>query len=190
MDRRWHDDDINRMTPDEIRAYCQAAPEYVRELDDFGYTPLIAACERGNAGAVRVLLEAGADPDFIASDGVSPLKAAIPQRDQPFNRELFDLLLAAGAKPNLGLVPVLHLAVGQGDQELVQYLVEGGADTNLDDVDGAPPLFWAGAYGGPPDIPMMRLLIEHGADVTRRDGIQRSLEQRIGRRAMAEVMRR
>lgn len=189
MHRHWHEDDVDQVTPADVRAYCIAAPDYVNERDDFGYTPLIAACMKGNTAVVRALLEADADPNFVAPDGESPLKAAIPRPNEPFNRELFDLLFAAGANPNLGLEPPLHIAVGKAHRELVVYLVEHGADPNLDDVDGSPPLFWAGVYAGRPDIRMMRVLIKFGADVTRRDGVGQTVEQRIGRDAMHEAMR-
>ena len=188
MNRHWHDDDVRAMNPDELRAYCLAAPDYVHERDDFGYTPLIAACTAGNSLVVRVLLDAGADPNFIAPDGASPLKAAIPRPGEPFNREVFDALFAAGANPNLGFEPALHIAVARGHRELARYLIERGANPNLDDSDGSPSLFWAGAYEGRPDIKMMRLLIELGADVTRRDGVGRTVEEWIGRDAFQMIV--
>ncbi len=183
----WHTDDIDRLTPDEIRAYCIAAPGYVAELDDLHYTPLVATCGRGNVAIARVLIEAGADPNFTADDGETPLKASIPNSGEPFDRALFDLLLNAGATPNVGGEPPLHIAVGRGHQALVTYLIGRGADPNLEDGDFAPPLFWAGAYGGRPDLEMMRLLVAHGADVTRRDGVGKTLGQRIGPAALRYV---
>ncbi|HEX8913374.1 MAG TPA: ankyrin repeat domain-containing protein [Humisphaera sp.] len=188
MRPHWHEDDVEQLSPDEFRAYCREVPGYVNEQDHFGYTPLVAACTKGNAAVARALLETGADPNFVASDGESPLKAAVPSPGKPFNRELFDLLLAAGANPNLGLEPVLHAAVARGDRELVTYLVRRGADPNLDDVDGSPPLFWAGVYGGRPDIEMMRVLVGLGADPARRDGVGTTLEERIGPYEMRRVM--
>ncbi len=183
-----HEDDIGRLTPDEIRAYCVVDPGYVVERDAFGYTPLIAACDRGIAAAARVLLEAGADPNFMADDGKTPLKAAIPRLGEPFDRPLFDLLLDAGATPNVGGEPPLHIAVVRGNRALVAYLIGRGADPNLEDGDFEPPLFWAGVHGsGRPDLDMLRLLVAHGADITRRDGIGRTLGDCIGPDALGRV---
>ena len=183
----WHENDIDRLTPDEVRAHCAADPAYVAELDDFGYTPLVAACERRNLAVARVLIEAAADPNFTAGDGQTPLKAAIPPPGQPADLALFDLLLDAGAMPNAGCEPPLHHAVAAGHRALVAHLIDRGADPNLPDVDDAPPLFWAGVYAGPPDPDMMRLLVARGADPTRGDGVGRTLQDRIGPHAVAAV---
>lgn len=184
-----HCDDIDRISLDDLRDYCNAVPQYVAELDHYGYTPLIAACLQQNAPAARVLLHAGADPNFIASDGTSPLIAALPATTEPFNREMFDLLFAAGADPNRGLEPVLHKAVGRRQRQLAAYLIEHGADANLNDVDDTPPIFWASGFGSRPDVLMLALLIQLGADPTRRNGVGRTLEDEIGPEAMAEVRR-
>jgi uncharacterized protein len=189
MGRHWHEHNLSGLTPEEVRAYCAADPGYIAQLDDYGSTPLLAACLKGHVDIARVLLEAGADPNYIAPDGESPLKAAIPVNGEPFNRALFDLLFDAGANPNLGLEAPLHIAVARGNRDLVAYLVRRGADPNLDDVDGSPPSFWAGAYGGRPDVLMMHLLVKLGADVKRRDGVGKSIADYIGADAMREVLR-
>jgi ankyrin repeat protein len=180
MNRHWHEDDLRCISTDFVRAYCDAVAGYISELDDFGYTPLVAACSIGNTAVARVLLQAGADANFIAADGESPLKAAIPRSGAAFNRELFDSLLAAGADPNAGNEPALYFAVVRGLREHVQYLLEHGADPNLADVDGMPPLFWAIADGGRSDLSIVRLLVGRGANVTRRDCDGRTAEERIG----------
>jgi ankyrin repeat protein len=186
-----HADDVARLTTEEIRAWCAADLGYVAERDDLGYTPLIAACDRGNTAVVRALLAAGADPNFTAADGESPLKSAVPSPGGAVDLELFDLLLDAGACPNAGLEPPLHIAVVRGHRALVAHLIRRGADPNHEDADGCPPLFWAGVYGdGRPDLEMMRLLVAHGADVTRRDGIGRHLGDRIGPHALRFITER
>ena len=189
MPKHWHENNINQLTPEDVRAYCAAVPDYINERDDFGYTPLLAACIKDNTEIARVLLEAGSDPNYVAPDGETPLKAAIPRPKEPFNHALFDLLLAAGANPNAGLEPPLHVAVGRGLTALVVYLVEHGADPNFEDADGCPPLFAAGVYGGHPDVKMMGLLLKLGADITRRDDVGQTIAERISPDAMREVMR-
>lgn len=187
MLHHWHENDVDGLTLDDIRSYCAASPAYVAELDEFGYTPLIAACGKGKLEIARALLEAGADPNYVAPDGMTPIKAAIPGAGRPFNRALLDMLLDAGAKLNTGCEPPLHLAVAQGNADLVTYLIEHGADPNLDDVDGSPPLFWAGAYGDRPDVEMMRLLFRLGADPGRRDGVGRTLVDHVGVKVLNRI---
>lgn len=178
--KHFHSDDVSRFSAQEVRAYVAAAPGYIHERDALGYTPLLAACEAGNVDGVRVLLEAGSDPNFIAGDGETPLKAAILDRGATFDPCIADLLFAAGADPNLGLTPPLHLAVARGDRELVAYLIDRGADPNHRDVDGDPPLFWAGVYNRTPDLATMRLLVSRGADPTTTNGVNQTLEEFIG----------
>ncbi|GLB36067.1 putative succinyl-CoA synthetase functions in the citric acid cycle (TCA), coupling the hydrolysis of succinyl-CoA to the synthesis of ATP and thus represents the only step of substrate- level phosphorylation in the TCA [Lyophyllum shimeji] len=48
----------------------------VNEVDEFGYTPLHLACDRGNLSAVQVLLSKGADPTIKDPDGLTALELA------------------------------------------------------------------------------------------------------------------
>jgi len=45
-------------------------------VDEFGYTPLHLACDRGNIDIVRLLLEKGADRNLKDPDNLSPLELA------------------------------------------------------------------------------------------------------------------
>ncbi|QDU58846.1 ankyrin repeat domain-containing protein [Aeoliella mucimassa] len=190
MHSQSHLEDLRELTVEEVREYCQANPEYVHETDGSGETPLMSACLLGRTELVRVLLEFGGQVNYIADDGDTPLKMAIEGcNEQSFNRELFDLLLTAGANPNAGLFPAFHLAVGRGLYDVVRFLAEHGADPNLRDADDSPPLFWAGVYSNSPNVKMMGLLVNLGADINQCDGVGRTIEQRFGREVMIEVQR-
>ncbi len=122
--------------------------------------------------AVRALLDAGADID--AQDA---------QRDNPFlyagAEGLLDILTLAneaGADPaitnrygGVALIP----ASERGHVEVVRYLL---AESDVD-VDHVNKLGWTALLeaivlsdGGPPHQEIVRLLIEHGADVDLADG--------------------
>lgn len=189
MPSKHHIDDLRELAAEDLRAYCQGFPEYVHEIDDFDESPLMAACGLGRTDLVQVLLESGAKVNFVAGDGESPLKSAVYSSRENLNRELFDLLIAAGVEPNRGNEPALHVAVGQGNRDVVRYLVEHGADPNLRDIDGAPPIFWARANSKRPDVVMMGLLVSLGADLSLCDGVGQTVEQRFGREVIAEVLR-
>ncbi|HKO58753.1 MAG TPA: ankyrin repeat domain-containing protein [Thermoanaerobaculia bacterium] len=62
-----------------------------------GWTPLLHAIHKGQAGSVTVLLDAGADPNHPGRDGATPLTMAAGYGYAPIVREL----LRRGADPRL-----------------------------------------------------------------------------------------
>jgi ankyrin repeat protein len=111
-----------------------------------GFTPLHYAAFFGGAEAVRVLLDAGADPDADQENPmrVRPLHSAAARGD----REAVRALLEAGAETNPrqqgGLTP-LHAAAHSDDAEMAALLLEHGADPALETDDGRDARALAGA---------------------------------------------
>lgn len=70
----------------------------VNEKDPQGHTPLHLAVGRGDPDTVKVLLEAGANPNLQDNDGVTPLTLA---KSYAGMGEVADLLLKAGADPRI-----------------------------------------------------------------------------------------
>ncbi|MCC6233626.1 MAG: ankyrin repeat domain-containing protein [Verrucomicrobiales bacterium] len=137
-----------------------ADPTRVNARDEQGNTVLHTASFLGHAEAVRLLLEAGADPNVTNHAGVTPLlrAAADPAK--------VSLLLARGAKPGLasqlGHTP-LHLAARSPKAtESVRILIEKGADVNARSALGATPLMAAAAAS---HLEAVQLLVERGAEV-------------------------
>ena len=127
-------------------------------------TPLAAAAKSGNMEIAKLLLSAGADVNKSYVEGYSPFGAALPEhqldmvklllehgadlkkdirREMPLtlaiksrNRELIELLLSAGADPNLGesdrnvLQPIIA-AFRMGDRNLLERLVAAGGLLDL-----------------------------------------------------------
>ena len=60
----------------------------------------------------------------------------------------------------------MHRAVDNGNPEAVQFLLDRGADPNLQNKKGQTPLHYA-AYNNNPKI--AKYLIDHGADINARD---------------------
>jgi hypothetical protein len=134
--------------------------------DALGGRAAALAAGRGTIEVLRLLLEAGADPNLPGgSFGQTPLIAAV-LRDRI---EAAELLLEAGADPDArtrsGAV-ALHFAK---DVETARLLLEAGADPGLADSRGATPLMGAILLG---DVGLIELLLEHGADpnATDQDG--------------------
>ena len=129
-------------------------------------SPLAEAAERGDADAVRALLEAGGvDVDAPSRDGTPPLHWAVRAGD----RDSVERLLAAGADVNAanryGVRP-LNVALEAGDVALTRRLLEAGADTAAPDRAGETPLMVAARVGDPE---LSKALLARGAAVDARD---------------------
>ena len=149
-----------------------------------------------NGEVLRSLLAAGARPDITSSDGTTPLMAAggcgraahwtnTPRAfRQPMAEEAFRILIAAGVDVNAtneGDFTALHCAAFSGLNELVQLLVENGADVDARDwrgrtafrlAEGAKQSFH---YQEWPEV--ASLLAELGADT--RLGIPGTIHERL-----------
>jgi ankyrin repeat protein len=123
-----------------------------------GETPLMAAARAGSVAAVELLLAAGADVDAVED---LYEQTALMWAAAEGHLEVVDMLLGKGANPNLkaratelttrstradypsGGFTALHWAVRNGSEAVVRRLVEGGADLNITNADGATPMMLA-----------------------------------------------
>ena len=161
------------------------------------FTALMFAARAGDAESVRLLLDAGSDIEARAIDGSTPLLiasrstdalAGIDWRVIPFEsgheataRLLIDRGADVTATDRLGRT-ALHAAVETGRPGLALALLEAGAAVDAAFTDRVPALrgdyisrapykgatpFWLAAQQA--NLPMMRLLLEAGAEPTRRN---------------------
>ncbi|MDQ8023352.1 MAG: ankyrin repeat domain-containing protein [Moraxellaceae bacterium] len=106
------------------------------DLHGYQATPLAYACSHGDEAAVRLLLQALADPDAAAFE--PPLVAAT----QHGFADLVTLLLAAGANVDAGDetgATALWVAAANGFTDIARLLVEAGANRQQADNDGKLP---------------------------------------------------
>ncbi|WP_431895515.1 ankyrin repeat domain-containing protein [Nonomuraea sp. bgisy101] len=155
---------------DEVRRVLDggASPD---QPDDEGATALYRAAVRGEAGIVRMLLAAGADPDRESgaeSEGL-PLCAAACWG----HLDAVVALLDGGADPDRledrdrhGMA-ALHWASAKDHLAVVSVLLDRGADPDIRDGAGGTPLVHAARYGA---AAVVRTLLDHGADPTIADG--------------------
>lgn len=170
--------------------------------DNFGRTALIAAASAGAPACVKVLLNLGAKFDALTAAGyaaideardietVMALQAAgsdvnringegrsvLIAACEAVNVKFVADLLAAGVNPNAtsaGLGP-LREAVSRDAIEIIELLLEHGADPNWRDCDGWTPLFSCRS----PEA--ARLLTQAGADVGIEDSIGNKAEHYTG----------
>ena len=119
------------------------------------------ACFAGDLAEVRRLLDAGADPNSTDEHGSGTLLT--------FHPEMIDYLLSRGADPNTQTnengASVLAGLAFVNELECVRALLRGGADANCGRAaSGETPLHHALADGGADRGPLVKLLLDHGAD--------------------------
>lgn len=91
--------------------------------------------------------------DAVYSRNIAEVKRLIEQEKADVN--------APAAEPELALSRPLHLATVAGQLEIVNYLVEKGADPNTTDIKGNTPLHLATNIN---KITIANRLLEAGAD--------------------------
>jgi ankyrin repeat protein len=104
---------------------------------------------------VNLLLEVGADMDYVDIDGCSAFVWAATRGHLEVMRTLFDF------SKNVDLNKALLEASRKGHVEVVRFLVEGGADLNAFDEYGWTPLMEATREG---HLDVVKFLVRAGAD--------------------------
>lgn len=106
-----------------------------------GATPLHDAVWNGDTAAVRALLPAYKDCNFIPAEGGQP--APIAMAISHGRADIVKLILEAGFNPNLKGTgkrraddPALHTAAKAGNAAIVKMLLEAGANKNAVNFDG------------------------------------------------------
>jgi ankyrin repeat protein len=133
-----------------------------------GSTPLMRAAKNGDAAAMRLLLDHGADPSIVQKNHTTALMLAaglgrgqgVFAKDYATDREMLQavkVLVARGVDVNAvndNGQTAMHLAVRVSD-DIVRYLAANGAALNVKDKQGRTPLDAAlgmgvrGRAGGP-----------------------------------------
>ena len=186
----WHGDAT--VAAHLLEAGCAIDPRDVR-----GSTPLHFACQNGHPAIVALLLDAGADIDAVSPEGTPLRIAASKQWDG--HREIAALLVARGATIDLNAAlwledpdafrarldeardgiqsapepaRLLCDAVLRGSAFHVAQLLERGAEPNRPHAQVYPLALAVRGVHANPEI--VRLLLEAGADPTRKDVLGRT----------------
>ena len=181
--------DVNLAQPDGTTALYWAAekndPELVGLLiqagadanaaSRYGYTPLFMAALNGNGAIVEALLKAGGNSNAATSDGETPLMIAA----RTGIVSAVSVLLAHGANPNAveqqrGQTALMW-AAGEGHAEVIEALIQRGADVGARSTQGWTSILFA-ARNGRRDA--LRVLLDAGANVN--DALARPARQGRG----------
>jgi len=143
------------------------------DICDEGKTPLGLATSEGNIAFVRLFLFYGAKPTIYDANKQTPLHLAVDIASHGFDPtmvQIATLLLLNGANVN-GVQEVqnwspLDAAVSYGSNEIIQILIQNGADMNLRNEENMTALLWAVRNGRGEAV---GLLLEKGAHLHAKD---------------------
>jgi ankyrin repeat protein len=96
-----------------------------------GWAPVHFAAQAGNVESLRMLLDAGADPNAQPVGGQTPLLMAVEGAGQTPATAVIQLLLERGARvnvPDMQGETALHKAARAGNLELAKLLLQAGED--------------------------------------------------------------
>ncbi|KAG7388389.1 hypothetical protein PHYPSEUDO_012597 [Phytophthora pseudosyringae] len=126
-----------------------------------GTSPLHAACENNHDRAAKILLKYNARVDVAALNGYTPLHLAAKHG----HAEIVSILLSARAKFDFPVrdmtTTALLLACMAGHSNVVEQLLDAGADPQVEDADGNTPLHFTSRDG---NYRATYLLLTAGAD--------------------------
>jgi len=128
-----------------LRSLLREHPDMVCTYSADGFTALHFASFFAQPAAAQELLNNGADPNAVATNG-SKL-AVINSAAASNNAELVKLLLREGANPDAQQqrgFTALHAAAQHNNAEMIQALLDSGADASLLTDDGKTPADMAG----------------------------------------------
>ncbi|CAF1008766.1 unnamed protein product [Rotaria sp. Silwood1] len=153
-----------------IRYLIESGGANVNVTSERGSSPFLAICQHNNVELARLLIRHGAKHDVEAKnlyDGkINGLIVAAESGSFDILRLLVDAGLdvnykIAGKGETAGRTP-LFCACAKGFQDIVEYLIDHGADVNGTESSGLSCLHIAAAMGHADTV---RILCEHGANV-------------------------
>ena len=121
-----------------------------------------AAGNTTNPTIVRLLLQAGADPNAPDDDGRTPLHRGAENSNPMVVTHLLDAGADLGARDNEGYTALHWAAAHSGNGRVIKVLLDRGADPFAESNDGRTPLHSALRYRAEPSV--VSRMLDAGAD--------------------------
>ncbi|MCY4574584.1 MAG: ankyrin repeat domain-containing protein [Gemmatimonadetes bacterium] len=121
-----------------------------------------AAYYTTNPTIVRLLLQAGADPNAPDDNGLTPLHRGSENRNPMVVTHLLDAGADLNARDNDGYTALHWAAAQSGNDRVVKVLLDRGADPFAESNDGRTPLHSALRYRADPSV--VSRMLDAGAD--------------------------
>ena len=155
--------------------------------DDDGETPLCCAIETDIGAIVKLLLEAGADPNQPGIAGLSPLSLAIEKQQTHAVKVIIECDRTKLDLNSSGITP-LSRAARLGNDEIVRLLLKNGADPNSLDLSGTTPLTSAVIANKPRNV--MALVQAHTIQINKDGGAGSALwhAAKMGNAELVELL--
>ena len=131
-----------------------------------GASPVADAAMRGDAAAVRALLQQHADVNAPQGDGMTALHWAAAEGDAALAAALVGAGASTAAGTRVGHHTPLHIAAKEGRAPIVRLLVDAKADVNALTTTGVAPLHFAASSGSREAV---AILLAAGADPNARE---------------------
>ncbi len=116
-------------TLQEIELLYTENKNCTNEINEYGFSPLILACYKGNSEVAKFLIEKKSNLNYVSDEGTALMAAVVRGKN-----ELVKLLLVNGANPNLtnlqGTTALMYAAQFK-NIELVKLLLQNKADKTI-----------------------------------------------------------
>lgn len=168
--------DTVRLLLDKVSIDINHQSEYEFKDDELYIimpTPLMLAARYGHTDVMKLLIEKSADVSIIDNGGENALSLATKHGHIASVRLLFELGLANANSTDHWETPILTIAADNGHKDLVQFLLDNGAEVNqLGGFGGYATAIKGAVFNN--HIEIVQLLLDAGADVNLGDNIGRS----------------
>ena len=156
---------VNEKHGDVVQVLIGAGAD-IETRNDKGGSPLHTASISGELTTVKMLVEAGADVRATTAQRDTCLTLAAYLGHTDTVRYLVSLPEVDLNHQDSGNCTVLHIAVQQEHADVVQVLIDAGADIEAKDDEGHSPLHLASISG---ELTTVKVLVKAGADVRATD---------------------
>ena len=151
--------------PDVVKSLVDAGAD-IEARNSLGRSPLLVACENGNFAKAKMLVKAGASVRATDNERETCLTLAAHHGHKETVRYLVGLPEVEVNHEGLNKHTALHSALLKAHSDVVQVLIDAGADIEAKDQIGYSPVHLACRSG---TLAIVKMLVDAGAGVHLRD---------------------